>query len=224
MKYVLVGCGAAKRDERSEARDLYTSTYFAKKRAYAETVGDEWAILSAEHGLVEPDAEIDPYETHIDDLDDHRLNQLAHRIGMELIEWLVARGADTGDEIIVLAGRSYVDPLRERETFHAGIEPSVSFPFEQLDLGGIGEQMSWLGERVAAATAEQSTLITDGGEPLTCDDKDCDEPAHVRVFPTHGETDHSALRCRDCYERDAERDWFDRWARQIQSRDGGDGR
>ncbi|WP_435065935.1 DUF6884 domain-containing protein [Halobaculum sp. EA56] len=160
-RYVLVGCGAAKRDERSEARELYTSTYFAKKREYAETVGDEWAILSAEHGLVEPDDELDPYETHIDDLNGDALDELAHKVGLELIEWLGA--TDPADEIVVLAGRSYVDPLRERETFHAGIDPAVSFPFEQLDLGGIGEQMSWLGERVDAATAEQQRLVTDGG-------------------------------------------------------------
>ncbi|QZX98742.1 DUF6884 domain-containing protein [Halobaculum rubrum] len=222
MKYVLVGCGAAKRDERSEACDLYTSTYFAKKREYAETVGDEWAILSAEHGLLEPDIEVDPYETHIDDLDGDALDELAHQVGMELIEWLGV--TDPGDEIVVLAGRSYIDPLRDRETFHAGIHPPVSFPFQRLDLGGIGEQMSWLGKRDTAATTEQSTLTTDGGETLTCDDKDCEQPAHVRVFPTHGETDHSALRCRDCYERDAERDWFDRWASQVRDQDGGDGR
>ncbi|MFC6785426.1 DUF6884 domain-containing protein [Halobaculum halobium] len=159
-KYVLVGCGAAKRDERSAARDLYTSTYFAKKREYAETVGDEWAILSAEHGLVKPDAELDPYETHIDDLDGDALDELAHRVGMELIEWLGV--TEPGDEIVVLAGRSYVDPLRDRETFHAGIGPSVAFPFEQLDLAGIGEQMSWLDDRVAAATAEQQRLVRGG--------------------------------------------------------------
>jgi hypothetical protein len=160
VKYVLVGCGAAKRDERSAARDLYTSTYFAKKRAYAETVGDEWAILSAEHGLVEPTEELDPYETHIDDLDADALDRLAHKIGMELIHWLGV--TEPGDEIVVLAGRSYVDPLCERETFHAGIAPRVTFPFQELAPGGIGEQMSWLGDRVDAANAEQQRLV--GGE------------------------------------------------------------
>ena len=72
------------------------------------------------------------------------------------------------------------------------------------------------------AREDNQEMLTDGGESLTCDVSDCDEPAHVRVFPTHGETDHSALRCRDCYEYDAGRDWFDRWASQIRDRDGGE--
>ena len=37
---VIVGCGAAKRDELTEAQDLYTSTYFAKKRDLDDV--DEW--------------------------------------------------------------------------------------------------------------------------------------------------------------------------------------
>jgi len=58
--FVLVGCGAAKADEPREARNLYTSNYFALKRRLAEALtawaGDHqtsaWAILSAEHGVI----------------------------------------------------------------------------------------------------------------------------------------------------------------------------
>ena len=34
---VVVGCGAAKRDEPTVAKDLYTSTYFQKKREFASS-------------------------------------------------------------------------------------------------------------------------------------------------------------------------------------------
>ncbi|MFD1601002.1 hypothetical protein ACFSBX_18875, partial [Halobellus rarus] len=68
------------------------------------------------------------------------------------------------EEIIVLAGRSYLDPLREREAFSAGIDPTVTFPLQTNDLGGIGEQMGWLSERIAAESAEQTRLVADGGE------------------------------------------------------------
>ncbi|MFD1599330.1 DUF6884 domain-containing protein [Halobellus rarus] len=169
---VIVGCGAAKRDEPTRAADLYTSTYFAKKREYAETIGDEWLILSAEHALVTPDRELDPYETSIDDLDEDRLDALAHTVGMSLIDWIaneVGKGVEI-EEIIVLAGRSYLDPLRERESFSSGIDPTVTFPLQTNDLGGIGEQMGWLSERVKTESAEQSRLVTDGGSNVSEDE------------------------------------------------------
>ncbi len=106
---VLVGCGKAKRDptdpvdrhaaadhiERMSgqhlrdggwywrAEDLYTSTYFQAKRAFAETVtrwqsGDPdttpWAILSAEHALLFPWETVQPYDTTIADLGDDPLD------------------------------------------------------------------------------------------------------------------------------------------------------
>jgi hypothetical protein len=166
-RFVIVGCGAAKRDgsqgQTYAAKELYTSTYFQKKREYAETVGDQWMILSAEHGLIPPTVELRPYETSIDDLDEDELEQLAHEVGMDLIEWVaweLGNGCDV-DEIVVLAGKKYIKPLRQRETFHAGIDPTVVFPLQQNDLGGIGEQMAWLDARCEGH--EQTTLMTDGG-------------------------------------------------------------
>ena len=116
---VVVGCGAAKRDGPTVAKDLYTSTYFQKKREFAEQRGDFWQILSAEHGLISPELEVAPYDTTISDLTDGELDQLAHEVGMDLIDWMAAHEIDgeTVDEIIVLAGKSYIDPLREREAF-----------------------------------------------------------------------------------------------------------
>ena len=43
----------------------YTSDYFNKMRAYAETTGLPWFILSAEHGLVSPDEWLEPYERYL---------------------------------------------------------------------------------------------------------------------------------------------------------------
>lgn len=167
--FVIVGCGAAKDDHARLAGSLYTSTYFKKKRHYAVTVGDSWRILSAEHGLLHPHKEIEPYETSIEDLDDEQLAELAQQVGMELIDWIVREDTDgspyTVEKVIVLAGRTYVDPLRERETFHAGIEPRVVFPFQELDLGGIGEQMAWLGRKIEAFSTQNARLSAfSGGE------------------------------------------------------------
>lgn len=61
-----------------EARDLYTRRDFPVKREFAEAVtswkpGEDsyscgWAILSAEHGVVEPGKPVTPYETTIEDI------------------------------------------------------------------------------------------------------------------------------------------------------------
>jgi hypothetical protein len=58
----LVSCVGAKRAAPSPAADLYQSDWFIRARAYAETVGSCWYILSAKHGLVHPDQVIGPYE------------------------------------------------------------------------------------------------------------------------------------------------------------------
>jgi hypothetical protein len=60
--------------------------------------------------------------------------------------------------------------------------------------------------------------MTDLSEPLTCDVKGCDEPAHVRVYPTNGRTDHAALRCRGCYDYDVGKDHFEEWRAAIERR------
>ena len=57
-------------------------------------------------------------------------------------------------------------------------------------------------------------------ESIVCSVTDCSAPAIARVFPTHGETDHSALRCRDCLEFDLDRDWFRQWADEIDQQRG----
>ena len=58
----LVSCVSAKRTTPALAKDLYQSDWFIKARAYAESVGSCWFILSAKYGLVRPDEMIEPYE------------------------------------------------------------------------------------------------------------------------------------------------------------------
>jgi hypothetical protein len=51
---------------------------------------------------------------------------------------------------------------------------------------------------------------------LTCDVSDCENRAIASALPTHGETEHSALRCRDCLLYDLNRHHFAEWKRAIQ--------
>ncbi|RLM41454.1 hypothetical protein DVK00_19590 [Haloarcula sp. Atlit-47R] len=115
-RFVLIGCGDAKTDDPAEARDLYTSSYFAVKRSYAEAAvqwartadrrANTWAVLSAEHGILMPRQTVAPYDATIEDLRDDpiegeanyrlpsgdcvesRLDRWALRVHSSLGDWL----------------------------------------------------------------------------------------------------------------------------------------
>jgi hypothetical protein len=152
---VIVGCSATKRDvgQPVPARDLYDSDYFDKRREFAELAGDDWVILSAEHGILDPGEAIEPYNTRLGNLGaDGRANlidslalSLGGRIGAT---WPL------GIRLIVLAGRQYVAAVDEalapadtprspdlRE--HVRLET----PLQDVD-GGIGAQKAWLADRL----------------------------------------------------------------------------
>jgi len=61
----------------------------------------------------------------------------------------------------------------------------------------------------------------DGDEQATlqCAVVGCEKPAFVEVYPTNGETEHSALRCRSCLDEDTDREWFREWAHKIRGRE-----
>jgi hypothetical protein len=44
------------------AQDLYTSAVFVGRRAWVEQSCDRWFILSAKHGLVDPEQVLEPYD------------------------------------------------------------------------------------------------------------------------------------------------------------------
>lgn len=128
---VLVGCGEAKQEGAAEARELYTSTYFQLKRGYAEAVAaDEWYVLSAENGLVQPETVIPCYDTEMDDVEDERW---ARRVLGDLPDLSNA-------EVVVLAGPDYLDPLEARLRARAA---RVSAPTRGME---IGDRMAWLSE------------------------------------------------------------------------------
>jgi len=65
LRVGIVGCGSAKREHAAPAKDLYTSSYFALKRQFAEEYCDQWYVFSAKHGLVAPDTVLDPYDASL---------------------------------------------------------------------------------------------------------------------------------------------------------------
>ncbi|NUC74770.1 hypothetical protein HTZ84_21135 [Haloterrigena sp. SYSU A558-1] len=139
----LVGCGSEKRDEPTEAKSLYTSTYFAKKRQWAEGC-HAWRILSAEHGVVHPTTVLEPYDTAMTDLSDTE----AADWGTEVIDDL--RPQITGfDEVVILAGHDYVTPIHD--DLHELVS-TVRWPFQGKRLF---EQVEWLKHN---SPPDQSTI------------------------------------------------------------------
>lgn len=128
---ILVACGSQKLDHAAEARDLYTGDLFKKARAYAEKFGYSWRILSAKHGLIDPERVIEPYDEFLG-------NMTASK--REAWVELVRKQFWNGDHrpVIILAGAAY------REPFEA-IEHTA--PMKGM---GIGSQKQWLKAQVAA--------------------------------------------------------------------------
>ena len=109
MRVGLIGCCAEKGPEAAPARELYRSRLFRSAMGWISKPGrvNEWAILSAKHGLVMPDDMIDPYDVALSSLtaDERRDWEAMVR------EQLLARWG--GNAIfMVLAGADYRAALR----------------------------------------------------------------------------------------------------------------
>ena len=116
------------------AQDLYVSTLFRLRRAYAETLGSAWFILSAKHGLVRVDEVLGPYDVRVSNLSAADRRAWGERVFAQL--------------------QATVGPLPRRVfEFHAGshyveaVKPhlekvgaAVEWPLQGLRLG---EQLHW---------------------------------------------------------------------------------
>lgn len=108
---VLIPCAAAKLDTAAAARDLYDSANFRHALAAAEaTAADQGdtkvMILSAEHGLVELDTVLAPYDTKMG-----RKGQVAVEV---IIDQLVELAPAS---ITSMLPKAYFQPVWEAVTF-----------------------------------------------------------------------------------------------------------
>jgi hypothetical protein len=133
-RVLLLGCVKRKRSVACPARDLYASPLWHGRRAYAEAAALPWAIISAEHGLVDPLTVVEPYDA-----------SLVHRPASERRAWgrMVADALDWRfgplDELTfeMHAGRAYRDAIAEAA---AGTGARFEAPLAGL---GLGHQLAW---------------------------------------------------------------------------------
>jgi hypothetical protein len=153
---ILVGCVKQKLGVGARGRELYTSPLFRKERAYAEESGTTWFILSAEHGLVDPDAVLQPYDLRLSTTSGAYREAWGARVLGQLRE---AAGSIKGKTIELHAGSAYTDAIRDRLK-HEGatvVEPLAGLP--------LGARLAWY-----ARAAEQAFMGTN--PPPAASDED----------------------------------------------------
>ncbi len=131
MKIVLISCVSKKLPHKAKAKDLYVSPLFRLGLKYAESLHpDRIFILSAEHGLIGLDTEIEPYNKTLNEMSASDALEWAGRVLLQL-----KSSTDlNNDEFVFLAGERY------RKNLISHITNAV-IPMKGL---GIGRQLKWL--------------------------------------------------------------------------------
>ncbi|MGY1806892.1 DUF6884 domain-containing protein [Blastococcus sp. SYSU D00669] len=107
-RVVLIGSSGAIATGVQPAARLFESAGFARARAYAERSGHPWFVLSAKHGLLDPDDVVGPFAVLFGD------QSVGYRTAWA--DWVVAQLADRtrlpGMTVEVHGGVDFAQPLR----------------------------------------------------------------------------------------------------------------
>ncbi|WP_220388116.1 DUF6884 domain-containing protein [Ornithinimicrobium cerasi] len=147
---VLVGCVKSKRASGAPAKDLYTSNYFAKMRAYAESTGKPWYILSAEHGLVAPDEWLEPYDCYLAKTGPAYQQEWGLKVARQLEQ---ALGPLQGRIFDIHAGSTYVKAV------DAAVSSKGAVIIDQLKALSIGQRLSWYLHQPTASTHDAAHIV-----------------------------------------------------------------
>lgn len=151
-KIVLISCTSRKRLVRSKAKDMYDkSPVFRKSLEYAELLRpDKIYILSAKHGLLDLEKEIDPYNETLSYLSAKQkarnpkvniLSKAERKIWSENVVNQFKRIADLNkDKFIFLAGKNYREFLIPYIT-------NYEIPMEHI---GLFSQQPWLSRKISS--------------------------------------------------------------------------
>ena len=124
-RIVLISCVKKKRPCKAKAEHLYTSQLFVGCLRYARNLRPDLIfILSAKHGLLELDKEIDPYNSTLKDMPAVQIKAWADRV----IEQLKQQADLQNDHFIFLAGEKYRKFLRPHLK-------SVEVPLQGMSFG-----------------------------------------------------------------------------------------
>jgi len=132
----LVSCVKTKQDSLTKPKELYTSDYYRKMRSYAEKEHDEWWILSAKHGLLDPEGPpIEPYDETLTGAGVGKKHDWAEKVYQELDE---AGLLKPDVSLVIHAGQDYYGELLPLIRDRTAVE--VDIPTKGLSFG---ETLSW---------------------------------------------------------------------------------
>lgn len=134
-KIVLISCVSKKLAHPARAQDLYVSPLFRLNLAYARKLEpDAIYILSAKHGLLDLNTEIEPYNLTLNKMSTRQVQVWVDQV----LEQLKGRVDLSKDHFVLLAGQKYRKFLMPRLA-------SCEVPMQGLT---IGRQLRFLSERV----------------------------------------------------------------------------
>ena len=134
-KIVLISCVSKKLPNKSKAQDLYISPLFRYNLEYAKSLKpDKIFILSAKHGLLNLDEEIEPYNETLNEMNSNEVKEWANSVLNELSKVCDIKK----DEFIFFAGDKY----RKYLISHIN---NYKIPLKGL---GIGKQLKYLKENL----------------------------------------------------------------------------
>jgi hypothetical protein len=115
------------------ASELYISDWFLKARHLVEKTGAPWFILSAEHGLVDPNEVIAPYEKTL-----NKMGVSDRQIWAARVIQQIERSNLSAEEVVIFASAKYRENLMPwmQERFR-----KVIVPMERMEFG---RQKSWM--------------------------------------------------------------------------------
>lgn len=133
----LVACVSKKKNYVDKAENLYDSVWFRKASEYAKRKVESWFILSAKHGVLNPEDEIAPYTQTLKEMKKDYKLKWAERVKNQLDKII-----SQGDTVIILAGNEYRKLLLD---FFNEKGCKVEIPLKGLR---IGEQLNWLKQEI----------------------------------------------------------------------------
>jgi len=103
-KIVLIQCASRKTQRKARAEDLYVSDLFRSSLLYARSLcPDNIFILSAKHGVLTLDQEVEPYNITLNNMNIGEAKEWAHTTAKQLSEFADLQN----DHFIILAGLRY---------------------------------------------------------------------------------------------------------------------
>lgn len=119
-------------------------------RAYAESTGKPWYILSAEHGLVAPDEWLEPYDCYLAKTGPAYRADWGQKVARQLEQ---AVGPLQGRIFDIHAGSTYVKAV------DAAVSPLGAVIIDQLNGLSIGQRLSWYLHQTTASSNDAAEIV-----------------------------------------------------------------